>query len=170
MGKTGVPSRRSIATTILLGGLIAATLDIWAASAISGKDAGFILQFIASGLIGKPAFEGGAGAMLLGLALQELMGLMIAAVFVLASLRLPWLRRRWIASGLAYGAVIFAVMNYVVLPLSAINQLPRFTPESFTKNLAAMLAFGLIISTSTRWRLGAGATIRPSPALPPRRP
>ncbi len=152
-----MPSRRSIATAILLGGLVAATLDIWAASLISGKDVGFILQFIASGLIGKSAFEGGVGTMILGVALQELMGLMIAAVFVLASLRLPWLRRRWVTAGLAYGAVIFAVMNYAVVPLSAIGQVPRFTPESFIKNLAVMLAFGLIISAASRWRLGTEA-------------
>jgi hypothetical protein len=150
-----VPSRRSIATAILLGGLVAATLDISAASLISGKAPGFILQFIASGLIGKPAFEGGLGTMILGAALQELMGLMIAAVFVLSSLRLPWLRRRWVAAGLAYGAVIFVVMNYVVVPLSAIGRVPRFTPESFAKNLMVMLAFGLIVSAFARWRLGA---------------
>lgn len=152
-----MPSRRSIAAALLLGGLVAATLDIWAASLISGKDVGFILQFIASGLIGKSAFAGGFGTMILGAALQELMGLMIAAVFVLASLRLPWLRRRWVTAGLAYGAVIFAVMNYVVVPLSAIGQVPRFSPESFAKNLAAMLAFGLIISAASRWRLGTEA-------------
>ena len=148
--------RGAVFSAILWGGLVAATLDIGAAVLISGKGFGFILQFIASGLVGKSSFEGGAGTVLLGLALQELMGLIIAAVFVLASLRLTALRRRWPIWGLLYGAGIFAVMNYVVVPLSAVGRFPKFSPESFVKNLIAMLLFGVIIAWFARRRLGNG--------------
>ena len=87
-------SKRSILTAIVLGGLVAATLDIGAAMLISGASLTTILHFIASGLIGKAAFDGGAATAALGAALQELMGLIIAAVFVLATLAAPGLRRR----------------------------------------------------------------------------
>ena len=57
-------ARNDILTAILLGGLIAGTLDIGAATLISGKGPGFICQFIAGGLLGKKAaFTGGAGTM-----------------------------------------------------------------------------------------------------------
>jgi hypothetical protein len=148
--------RGAVLSAILWGGLVAATLDIGAAVLISGKSFGFILQFIASGLVGKASFEGGVATMALGLALQELMGLIIAAVFVLASLRLPMLRRRWSIWGLLYGAGIFAVMNYVVVPLSAVGRFPKFSPESFVKNLVAMLLFGLIVAWFARRRVGEG--------------
>ena len=149
---------RSALTAILLGGLVAGTLDIGAASLISGKDPGFIMQFIASGLIGKSSFTGGAATIALGFVLQNLMGLIIAAVFVFASLRLPILRRQWLASGLAYGAVIYVVMNYVVLPLSAVGRSPSFSVEGLVKNGLAMLAFGVIVAWFAREKTPALAT------------
>ncbi len=82
-------SKRSILTAIVLGGVVAATLDIGAAMLISGAGLTTILQFIASGLIGKAAFDGGTATAVLGAALQEAMGLIIAAVFVSASLAAP---------------------------------------------------------------------------------
>ena len=144
-------SPRTIAVAILLGGLIAGTIDIGAAVVISGADTVRILQFIAAGLIGKAAaFKEGTGAAVLGLGLQWAMSLIIAAVYVLASLRLDWLRRAWVAGALAYGVVVFAVMNYVVRPLSAIGGIAHFTAQSFAGNLAAMLLFGLIVAFFTR--------------------
>ncbi len=139
-------SKRSILTAIVLGGVVAATLDIGAAMLISGAGLTTILQFIASGLIGKAAFDGGTATAVLGAALQEAMGLIIAAVFVSASLAAPALRRAWIAAGLAYGVVIYGVMNYVVMPLSAVGKVPTFSPEGLIKNGLAMLAFGLIVA------------------------
>ena len=149
-------TRNAIAAAILFGGLIAGTLDIGAATAMSGKDPGFICQFIASGLIGKQAaFGGGTGTIVLGLLLQWAMSLVIAAIFVLAALRLPVLRRLWFVAGLAYGVGVFFVMEWVVVPLSAVGRAPHFTAESFAKNLAAMMVFGLIIAGCARWRMGA---------------
>lgn len=151
-------TRQDIMTAILLGGLIAGTLDIGAAMLISGKGPGVICQFIAGGLIGKKAaFAGGTGTAVLGMLLQWGMSLIIAAIFTLAALRLPVLLRMWPAAGLAYGVGIFVVMEWVVVPLSAIGRAPHFTPESFAKNLAAMMAFGLIIAACARWRMGFGS-------------
>jgi uncharacterized membrane protein YagU involved in acid resistance len=152
-------ARNDILTAILLGGLIAGTLDIGAATLISGKAPNFICQFIAGGLIGKKAaFAGGAGTAVLGMLLQWIMSLIIAAIFVFAALRLPVLLRLWPAAGLAYGVGIFFVMEWIVVPLSAIGRAPHFTPESFAKNLAAMMAFGLIIAACARWRMGVASS------------
>jgi uncharacterized membrane protein YagU involved in acid resistance len=69
---------------------------------------------------------------------------------VLAAEQWPTLRQRWIAWGVAYGAVIFLVMNFVVLPLSAWRVIPKFSPLSFAANLAAMFLFGLIVAFFAR--------------------
>jgi hypothetical protein len=137
-------------TAILKGGLIAASVDIVAACLVNQRSVPFILHTVAGGLIGDRSFAGGAPTAFLGLLLQEAMGIIIAAIYVLAAERWPTLRQRWIAWGVAYGAVIFLVMNYVVLPLSAWGVIPKFTPLSFSGNLAAMFLFGLIVAFFAR--------------------
>jgi len=147
--------RRSDLTAILLGGFVAGTVDVGAAALINLLSPIRILQFIAGGLLGKAALAGGIPVALLGLVLQWLMAMIIAAVYVLAASRLPVLGRRWIVFGLSYGVVVFFVMNYVVVPLSAWARWPHFTPYSFTANMAAMLLFGLIVAFFARARPAA---------------
>lgn len=143
----------STPAAILLGGLIAGTLDIGAAALINGRNPLVILLVIASGLLGKASFQGGLPAVFLGLVLQWLMSLVISAIFVLLSNRVPELKQHWSAAGLAYGVGIFVVMNYLVVPLSEIGHLPQFTVVTFGGNLLAMLGFGLLIAFFARGAL-----------------
>lgn len=147
MSKTG-----GTLAAILLGGIIAGTIDIGAACLINGRDVPFILHAIAGGLLAERSFSGGTATALLGLVLQELMGIIIAAIYVIAAGSLPVLRRGWLPLGLAYGVVIFFVMNYVVVPLSAWKHVPHFTSAKFLENLAAMLLFGVIVAFFARRR------------------
>lgn len=140
---------------ILVGGLVAGTVDIGAAALINMIDPRVILRFIAGGVLGKAALQGGAAVAWLGLFLQWGMSLVIAAIFVLAALRLRWLAARTVLAGLAYGVVVFVVMNYVVMPLSAWHRINHFTPASLAWNLLAMLVYGLIIAICARRFLGA---------------
>ena len=136
-----------VGRAILAGGLIAGTVDIGAASLIFHARPLVILCNIAGGLVGPAAARaGGLQTALLGLLLQWGMSLLIAAIYCLVALYLLWLLARPVLWGLAYGIAIFAVMNYVVVPLSAISRVPHFSPSMFALNLAAMLLFGLIIS------------------------
>ena len=137
-------------TVILKGGLVAASVDLVAACLINQRSVPFILHTIAGGLIAERSFAGGAPTAFLGLLLQAAMGIIIAAIYVLAAERWPTLRQRWIAWGVAYGVVIFIVMNYVVVPLSAWRVIPKFSPLSFAGNLAAMFLFGLIVAYFAR--------------------
>jgi len=146
---------RRMILAILAGGLIAGTIDICAAALINQISLPVICRAVASGLLGKAAFNGGLSVSALGLLLQWGMSLLIAAIFVLAALRLTWLTARPIAAGLAYGVVVFFVMNYVVMPLSAVGHSPHFTPVSFALNFAAMLLFGLIVAFITKRALRA---------------
>ena len=141
---------RGALSAILLGGIVAGTLDIGAACLITGRDPIFILQTIAGGLLAKRAHSGGIPTAALGLALQELMGILIAGIYAVAATALPNLRRRWLVGGPAYGVIIFFVMNYVVVPLSAWKHHPHFSASTFAANMAAMLLFGLIIAWFAR--------------------
>jgi uncharacterized membrane protein YagU involved in acid resistance len=131
---------------VLFGGLIAGTVDIGAASLISGRNPVFISQFIAGGLLGKPALEGGLQTAALGVALQWAMSILIAAIYVFASTRIEMLRSRWLVSGIAFGIPVYFVMEYVVVPLSAWHRVPKFSPIPFAENLLAMMVFGVIIA------------------------
>jgi uncharacterized membrane protein YagU involved in acid resistance len=140
----------------LYGGFIAGTIDIFAAAAINLISPFVIAQAIARGVLGKQeAFSGGAGSAALGVVLQWGMSLIIATIFVFAATRMPILRRRWIAAGVAYGVVVFFVMNYVVVPLSRVGAIPHFTVTTFVLNLLAMLLFGLIVAWYARRYLPA---------------
>lgn len=146
-----VPNRnREALNAALLGGAIAGAIDIVAACLITGRSPASILQFIAGGLLGKASLEGGMATVALGLFLQGFMGILIAAVYVLCAKVLPALRRRWILSGLLYGVVIFPVMNFIVVPLSAWKSHPHFTALKFAENMAAMLLFGVIVAFFAR--------------------
>jgi len=65
---------------------------------------------------------------------------------VYAATRIPALLRRWIAAGIAYGVVVFFVMNYVVRPLSMHRDFPQMDLYGFITNMVAMWLFGLIIA------------------------
>lgn len=148
---------RNALVAILLGGVIAGTVDIGAAALINGKGPDYIAQIIAGGLIGKGSFSGGTGTVVLGVIVQWVLSMIIAAIYVGASLKLPILRKQWWAAGIAFGVPVFVVMEFVVLRFSALHAKPHFTTDSLVKNLAAMMVFGLIIAGVARWRMGTQA-------------
>src|SRR5262249_28541503 len=81
---------------VLAGGLIAGIIDIGAAALITGKDPVFICRIIAGGLMGKAALAGDTSVVLLGFGLQLAMGVLIAAIYGVATRLLPMLGRSWI--------------------------------------------------------------------------
>jgi uncharacterized membrane protein YagU involved in acid resistance len=112
---------------VLQGGLLAAVLDIAAAFLVYGLRGApplRILQSIASGLLGREAFEGGLATAALGGMLHFLIAIGWAVVYCVASRSLAVLRRRPLLSGAAFGAAVYFLMNLVVLPLSAFPSRP----------------------------------------------
>jgi uncharacterized membrane protein YagU involved in acid resistance len=148
-------------------GLVAGTVDIAAASIINTANPLMILLAIASGLLGKAAFHGGSGVMLLGLVLQWVMSMIIAGIFTLAAARIPALARRWVLNGALYGVAVFIVMNFVVVPLSVAPLKPGWalSAMSVVKNLLAMLVFGWVVVYAANRFLGAGVRTARSAAI-----
>ena len=106
---------------IVLGGLTAGTLDILDAFVVSLMNGGTpvrVLHAIASGVLGRAAYEGGVPAAALGLALHFVIATSAATVYWLASLKLPILLRRPVICGLVFGLAVWAFMYHVVLPIT----------------------------------------------------
>src|SRR5215510_833758 len=107
-------SKPSAAKAILIGGLIAGALDITYACVFSyirsGRTPGFILQSVASGALGRRAFEGGASTAALGLAFHFLIALVAATVYYLASRVLRLMITKAIICGILYGLCVYVVM------------------------------------------------------------
>ena len=144
------------ARAILTGGLIAGAIDITYACVFSylrrGVPPGRILQSVASGALGQAAFDGGATTAALGLLFHFLIALIWAAVYYALSRRLRVLARVPYVCGVVYGLLIFAVMNYAVIPLSAapFGAPPPSSPAFNIGILVHMLSIGLPIALATR--------------------
>ena len=143
------PSRTPLAR-ILLGGFVAGTVDIVAAALINLISPIVIMRYVAMGVLGRRSLEMGIFSAALGMSLQWAMSILIAAIFVFAGGAVPAIRRHWAGAGLAYGVVVFFVMEYVVVPLSAVGRVPHFTAASFAENMVAMLLFGVIVAYFAR--------------------
>jgi hypothetical protein len=108
---------------VLAGGLVAGALDItyacvfWAIKA--GVPAQRIFQSVAAGLLGKASFTGGWGTAVLGLGLHFFIATTMSVTYYAVSRRLPVLAERPVPFGAAYGLLLYVIMNYVVVPLSA---------------------------------------------------
>jgi len=108
---------------VVAGGLVAGAFDVVYACAFWWWKAGVpprrIFQSVAAGLLGPASFEGGAATATLGLGLHFFNALMMSVAYFLVATRWPLLRRRPVLCGAGYGLLLYAVMNYVVVPLSA---------------------------------------------------
>ena len=141
---------------ILYGGLAVGVLDGLAAVILSGlRGVGptHVFQYIASGLLGRASFNGGAATVLLGALLHFLIAFIWAAIYYGASLRFPALIRRALICGPIYGVVVYFAMQIIVLPLSAIRKPPfSFAPPLQTLQgiIVHILCVGLPIALSAR--------------------
>jgi hypothetical protein len=149
-------SGRRALRTIVLAGLVAGALDITYAFIIWGLRGVTpirIGQSIASGLLGREAAVGGGAATgMFGLLLHFIMATLIAAIYYGAARNIRLLVDRAVPCGIAYGLATYGVMNYVVMPLSAIGSTGGGGPAyiTITGILVHMFLIGLPIALITR--------------------
>lgn len=124
-------TRNSLLRPIALGGMlifISQLIHSWIVPSLIQKNPFIVvLQYIASGILGNAAFEGGIATALLGVLIHFFISFVIAGVFILSADRIPLLRHYAIAGSLLYGFGVFIVMNMIVTPLSATPPLPAPT-------------------------------------------
>jgi hypothetical protein len=143
-------SRSRALEAILLGGLAAGVGDAILAVLLFRAPLVRIFQSIASGLLGRDAYEGGLATAALGVALHFFIAATAAAVYYAASRRLPVLVQRAVLCGLAFGVAVYLFMNYVVVPLSAVRR-GAFSLRIFLSSMAGhALLVGLPIALIAR--------------------
>jgi len=138
--------RESRVRAILLAGFVAGVLDIsdaFVVSLLRGSSPGRVLQYIASGALGQPAFDGGGWTMALGLLFHFCIATSAAAVFVTASIWLPVLLRQPVICGIAFGIGWHYFMTKVVLPLSHVRM--ATVPPSWPIRINGIAAIGLLV-------------------------
>jgi len=112
----------SIGRALVVGTLAVGLLDILDAFIFFGlrgaKPIG-ILQSIASGVLGGAAYQGGMRTALLGLLLHFVIAFGVVATYLVAARLIPALNQRPWLYGLLYGLAVYAVMNLIVVPMSA---------------------------------------------------
>jgi hypothetical protein len=141
---------------VLGGGLVGGAIDltfaciVWAV--LRGATPIRVGQAVASGLLGEAALSGGVPVGLFGLALHFVMALIMAALYYVTATRIPLLVKHAVPCGIVYGLGLYAVMNFIVLPLSAIGQRGGTGPlyVVIPEILVHMFGVGLVISLFTR--------------------
>jgi uncharacterized membrane protein YagU involved in acid resistance len=141
---------RPVLKAVLIGGLVGGALDLLFATtfaAFNGAPPTRVLEFIASGLLGSPAFAGGSATAALGVACHFAMSLGWAMLFALTVPHLPKLTSRPVLLGILFGVIVFACMRLIVLPLSAVPKPIVFKPLARSLDLLShMFLFGLPIA------------------------
>lgn len=141
-------SKRPAVLAVCIGGLVAGTVDLLQACIFFGWD---IPLVIAGGLLGRKAFNGGAGTYILGVALHYFIAFSAAAIYYAASRRLGFLRENWLICGLLFGATVDDFMRLIVLPLSALHSHGPYELQDLLKGVVThALVVGLPIAYSVR--------------------
>ena len=142
-----MPTDRSLtpAKALLFGTLAVALLDGLDAViffGLRGVKPILIFQSIASGLLGKSAFQGGIGTAGLGLVLHIFIAFSVVTTFYLVSRRFPALAQRPLMYGPLYGLLVYLIMTQIVLPLSAVAPQHRSLPVIINGVLIHLIGVG----------------------------
>jgi hypothetical protein len=132
---------------ITIGALAVATLDMLDCVVVYGLLRGVTVaqcfQGVASGLLGRASFQGGWPTVLLGGVLHLFNATVMVIVYFLAGKRLPLLTRRPVLSAVLYGCLVFVVMNFLVIPVSAARMMRITWPNLVNGLLGHIIAVSL---------------------------
>jgi uncharacterized membrane protein YagU involved in acid resistance len=134
-------SRAILYATLVVGVLDAADGVVF--RGLQGQDPIQVLQYIASSLLGARSFSGGLATAGLGVVMHFVIALVVVAIYILASRRVAVLRMQWVLPGLLYGSAVWAVMNLLVLPLTAVAPGPIMTAALVNGVIGHALFVGL---------------------------
>lgn len=152
MSAPGITHSRSF--HVLAGGFTLATIDLVYACSfwawLRHVSPVRLLQYIASGAIGKAAFDGGIATALLGAGLHYFIATIMVLAYYLASSRHRVLVQHPVRYGLPYGLLLWVVMTYVVVPLSQAQPSAKPLMLAVATNFLMHLLFGVICAWFAR--------------------
>jgi hypothetical protein len=134
--------------TIVFGGLAIGLLDFIDASSFFPLYFGItvqrVWQGVSAGVLGREAaVAGGWNTAILGMFLHFVVAFCIATVYYFLARNISYLVRHPIISGLVYGVVANYVMQFVVIPLSAIGW--RSAPFDLGSTLNSVIGHALLV-------------------------
>jgi len=140
--------KKNAALAIIVGGVVAGTLDLIQASILFGVKVPLV---IAAGLLGEPAFRGGAGMYTLGILLHFFIAFSVTTIYYIASRWLTFMLDHPLVCGLFFGMAVELVMSYIVLPLSALQDRGPYRLHDVLQGLIVhMIVIGLPVAYSIR--------------------
>lgn len=132
--------------TIVYGGLTVGVLDGMAAcinAGLRGATPDMVFHYIASALLGREAsYGGGTPTILLGVVMHFCVAVGAATGFYLLSRNLPVLLRYSVVSGALYGIVVYFVMGWLIVPLTAVPKLGFSVAGMITGIVIHMICVG----------------------------
>jgi len=120
-------------TTLLLLCLTAGTLDAIAAIIMSWNHTAGMFKYIASGWFGMAAFKGGTVMVVWGVVFHYLIASMHSCIFFFLYPGFKRVIGNKFAIAIIIGVLVWAIMEFAVLPLSNIPR--RSAPESISSML-----------------------------------
>jgi uncharacterized membrane protein YagU involved in acid resistance len=139
--------------TILWSGLVAGILDSMAGVVVYyiyfGLNPLQVLQFIAAGVYGPEAINGGVGMIFAGIFFHFLIAYVVAIIYFIAYPKIALLRNSKVTMGLLYGLGIWIVMNLLILPYSNIPKGPFDAGLAIVGIVWHMVLVGLPIALIT---------------------
>ena len=154
------PGAPSLAPAVLRTGLVAGILDAIAAMTQSlingGRNPSLVWNYVASAAFGPTARTGGLLFSAIGLLLHFFIAIGWATLFYLVAVRVPALRKYPVATGVAYGLFVWAMMTRVIIPLSRLGPPRSFNPMNAAIGATIIVVcVGLPIALRARRDLGA---------------
>lgn len=136
--------------TIIYAWLIAGTLDITSAIinflVVNKTSLLGLFQYIASGLFGTKAFDGGLLMALAGLLIHYTIAFTWTIIFFFVYPRIKFLSFNIVLTGFAYGIIIWFFMNRIALKLSNVHHINFSLTHDILGTLYLMFCIGLPIS------------------------
>lgn len=153
--------RAVVWSQVFAGGLVIALGDMAFATTLwfSWTMPGLIrlFQTIAVGVLGAASYEGGVAAALIGAALHLFIAIMFVLAYTLVSRRQPALLQKPLLFGPLYGVLLYAIMNFVVLPLSRVGRTPSLQHLDWIGlSILAHMVFGVVCVVFARRALQRG--------------
>jgi uncharacterized membrane protein YagU involved in acid resistance len=146
-------AQSSFFSSALKSGLIVGCLDASAASlqayVVSGVSPDRVFAFVASGAFGQSAYEGGSIMSLIGLAFHFIIAISWTFIFYAVYPKLTAFQSKKILVGMAYGLLIWLLMNFVVIPLSLIGLRPFNVTSAIIQIAIHLFVIGVPISYLT---------------------
>ena len=146
---------RGGAKTIVTAALIVGAMDFAYASLMTAYRGGSVIklwQYVAGGLLGPGAGAMGVSGAVCGVVFHFLIMAAFSAAIYGLSVRTPLIGKYPVPAGLAYGVVIWLVMNFLVVPLSRIGaKTPALTLDAIMNwGFAMHLVIGLALVLITK--------------------